>query len=309
MRGLPARHIASTALCAAVLTGIGAPAALAADPAPEPLGATAPRTPLPAADALLDRIEGLGDLGGRLAPVHDLLAAVLTADNGTLTVVDAQRLGDAARDALAQLTVAPVAPPTGAQLLAPPQAASPLSGQQDADPVDDLLATTQKDLDGLLNATTSQDVTQILPAVTVLVDDLGTLVTGVLQDLAQPATPSTAPAPALQDPTATTPTTTTPTTTTLTTAPPAATTPTTTAPALATPVTVLPAVTVPGITVAGVTVPGVTLPELVLPDVAVPEPAVPEPAVAETTVPQTGSTADTLPSAVVPASPTAPQAF
>ena len=299
MRGLPARHIASTALCAAVLTGIGAPAALAADPAPEPLGATAPRTPLPAADALLDRIEGLGDLGGRLAPVHDLLAAVLTADNGTLTVVDAQRLGDAARDALAQLTVAPVAPPTGAQLLAPPQAASPLSGQQDADPVDDLLATTQKDLDGLLNATTSQDVTQILPAVTVLVDDLGTLVTGVLQDLAQPATPSTAPAPALQDPTATTPT-----TTTLTTAPPAATTPTTTAPALATPVTVLPAVTVPGITVAGATVPGVTLPELVLPDVAVPEPAV-----AETTVPQTGSTADTLPSAVVPASPTAPQAF
>ncbi|MCM3266132.1 hypothetical protein M3765_19345 [Streptomyces thermoviolaceus] len=299
MRGLPARHIASTALCAAVLTGIGAPAALAADPAPEPLGATAPRTPLPAADALLDRIEGLGDLGGRLAPVHDLLAAVLTADNGTLTVVDAQRLGDAARDALAQLTVAPVAPPTGAQLLAPPQAASPLSGQQDTDPVDDLLATTQKDLDGLLNATTSQDVTQILPAVTVLVDDLGTLVTGVLQDLAQPATPSTAPAPALQDPTATTPT-----TTTLTTAPPAATTPTTTAPALATPVTVLPAVTVPGITVAGVTVPGVTLPELVLPDVAVPEPAV-----AETTVPQTGSTADTLPSAVVPASPTAPQAF
>jgi len=299
MRGLPARHIASTALCAAVLTGIGAPAALAADPAPEPLGATAPRTPLPAADALLDRIEGLGDLGGRLAPVHDLLAAVLTADNGTLTVVDAQRLGDAARDALAQLTVAPVAPPTGAQLLAPPQAASPLSGQQDTDPVDDLLATTQKDLDGLLNATTSQDVTQILPAVTVLVDDLGTLVTGVLQDLAQPATPSTAPAPALQDPTATTPT-----TTTLTTAPPAATTPTTTAPALATPVTVLPAVTVPGITVAGVTVPGVTLPELVLPDVTVPEPAV-----AETTVPQTGSTADTLPSAVVPASPTAPQAF
>ncbi|WP_420783371.1 hypothetical protein [Streptomyces sp. LPB2020-019-1HS] len=299
MRGLPARHIASTALCAAVLTGIGAPAALAADPAPEPLGATAPRTPLPAADALLDRIEGLGDLGGRLAPVHDLLAAVLTADNGTLTVVDAQRLGDAARDALAQLTVAPVAPPTGAQLLAPPQAASPLSGQQDTDPVDDLLATTQKDLDGLLNATTSQDVTQILPAVTVLVDDLGTLVTGVLQDLAQPATPSTAPAPALQDPTTTTPT-----TTTLTTAPPAATTPTTTAPALATPVTVLPAVTVPGITVAGVTVPGVTLPELVLPDVAVPEPAV-----AETTVPQTGSTADTLPSAVVPASPTAPQAF
>ncbi|MFF0464342.1 hypothetical protein [Streptomyces mexicanus] len=278
MRGLPARRIASTALCAAVLAGIGAPAALAADPAREHHRATAPRSPLPAADALLDRVEGLGDLGGRLAPVHDLLAAVLTADYGTLTVLDAKKLGDAAKNALAQLTLPPAAAPTGVHLLAPPQApASPLARQRAADPVSDALAALQKALDSLLKAVGSGNVTQVLPAVTGLVGDLGKLVTGVLQGLAQPASPSAAPA----------------------TATPSTTAPSTAAPATATPVTTLPAVTVPGVTEAGVSVPAVTLPEITLPKVTVPKVS----AAAKASGPQTG-----IPAATAATPGTAPQA-
>ncbi|GAA2893306.1 hypothetical protein [Streptomyces mexicanus] len=273
MRGLPARRIASTALCAAVLAGIGAPAALAADPAREHHRATAPRSPLPAADALLDRVEGLGDLGGRLAPVHDLLAAVLTADHGTLTVLDAKKLGDAAKNALAQLTLPPAAAPTGMHLLAPPQApASPLARQRAADPVSDALAALQKALDSLLKAVGSGNVTQVLPAVTGLVGDLGKLVTGVLQGLAQPASPS---------------------------ATPSTTAPSTAAPATATPVTTLPAVTVPGVTEAGVSVPAVTLPEITVPKVTVPKVS----AAAKASGPQTG-----IPAATAATPGTAPQA-
>ena len=287
MRGLPARRIASTALCAAVLAGIGAPAALAADPAREHHRATAPRSPLPAADALLDRVEGLGDLGGRLAPVDDLLAAVLTADRGTLTVLDAKKLGDAAKNALAQLTMPPAAAPTGVHLLAPPQApATPLARQRAADPVSDTLAAVQKALDDLLKAIGSGKVTQVLPAVTGLVDDLGKLVTGVLQGLAQPASPAAAPAPQS-----------------VSTATPSTTAPSTAAPATATPVTTLPAVTVPGVTEAGVSVPAVTLPEITVPKVTVPKVSA-----AEASGPQTGIPAATLPAATATTPGTAPQA-
>lgn len=113
MRALPARRIASTALCAALLVGIAAPAAVAADPAGERTD-TASRTPVPGADTRLGQVRSLSDLGRVLTPVTDLLSSVLKADNGRLSNAEAAKLSSAVKDALAKVTAAtPSAPSTG----------------------------------------------------------------------------------------------------------------------------------------------------------------------------------------------------
>ncbi|MFJ9726878.1 hypothetical protein ACIRP3_29370 [Streptomyces sp. NPDC101209] len=113
MRALPARRIASTALCAALLVGIAAPAAVAADPAGERTD-TASRTPVPGADARLGQVRSLSDLGRVLTPVTDLLSSVLKADNGRLSDAEAAKLSSAVKDALAKVTAAtPSSPSTG----------------------------------------------------------------------------------------------------------------------------------------------------------------------------------------------------
>ncbi|MCX4700634.1 hypothetical protein [Streptomyces sp. NBC_01373] len=121
MRGLPARRIASSAVCATFLLGLAAPAAVAIErePAGESVQA-APRAPVPGADALLAQVKGLADLGGVLTPVTDLLNTVLKADDGQLTAEEATKLGDAVKDAIAKVTAA--AP---AALAAPAAPAAP----------------------------------------------------------------------------------------------------------------------------------------------------------------------------------------
>ncbi|MBV1939580.1 hypothetical protein KUF83_23895 [Streptomyces sp. BV286] len=116
MRALPARRIATSALCATLLLGITGPVAVAADHGStsdaRPIAAQAP---VPGADALLAQVKSLGDVGGVLKPVTDLLDAVLKADNGQLPAADAAKLADAVKDAIAKVTAAapaaPVAPP------------------------------------------------------------------------------------------------------------------------------------------------------------------------------------------------------
>lgn len=179
MRGLSARRLASTALCAALLVGISGPAALAADSAGEHSRAAVPRASLPGADRLLARLNGLGDLsrlgdlGGRLAPVRDLATAVLTSDNGRLAPADAKRLGDAAADGLAEASA----------MIRSQRSAQASSGvQRAADPASDALAAVQKALEDLLKSLTSGDVGQVLPAVTGLVDGLVDLVGSLIKD-------------------------------------------------------------------------------------------------------------------------------
>ncbi|MEV5517052.1 hypothetical protein AB0L50_29785 [Streptomyces flaveolus] len=94
MRALPARFIAPGVLCAALLAGVTGPAR-AADTAPEHHRATT-------SAALLGQVRAI-DAGERgLAPVVDLLKAVLEADGGRLPAAEARKLGDAAKDALAK---------------------------------------------------------------------------------------------------------------------------------------------------------------------------------------------------------------
>ncbi|MFF4903558.1 hypothetical protein [Streptomyces sp. NPDC001260] len=211
MRGLPALRIASCALCAALLVGIAAPAALAADGASarERRVQAAAHAPVPGADALLTPVKSLGDLGTVLTPVTDLLNAVLKADNGRLPAADAGTLGEAATDALAKVSAAvPTAPATQALPALPtlakkrgdarPRAAADLTG--------DALAALHKAIDALLQAITSGDVSQVVPAVTSVVTGLVGTITATLLGGRLPAadlpglpvpTPSLPAAPAL----------------------------------------------------------------------------------------------------------------
>ncbi|MYW43831.1 hypothetical protein GT346_36175, partial [Streptomyces sp. SID161] len=96
MRDLPARRLASTVLCAAVLVGITGPAALAADAAREH-GRTATGASVPAAEKerLLAQARAMAWANPELNPVVDLLARSL--EKGKLPADEAGRLGEAAR--------------------------------------------------------------------------------------------------------------------------------------------------------------------------------------------------------------------
>ena len=152
MRALPARRIASAALCAALLVGIAAPAAVAARERTQPSF----RGPVPGADALLPQVKTLGDLGGVLTPVARLLNAVLKADGGQLPVVEAQKLGDAVKDAIAKVT---------------PVKTKAVKG--------DALAALKKAVDALLSAATSGDADKVPPAVSGMVTALGKVLAAV----------------------------------------------------------------------------------------------------------------------------------
>ncbi|MET7481479.1 hypothetical protein [Streptomyces sp. NPDC005538] len=202
MRGLPARRIASSVLCATVLIGIAGPAAVAADndSAREHVRATS-SAPVPNADALLAQVKGLGDIGSVLTPVTDLLNQVLKADNGQLSADQAQKLVDTVNAAIAKITAAaPAAPAVPAVPAAPAVPATPAlpatsalpalpalpkSGDDSkakapADLAGDALAALQKAVATLLAAVTSGDVGKVVPAVTGVVTGLVNVVAATL---------------------------------------------------------------------------------------------------------------------------------
>ncbi|MFJ9584033.1 hypothetical protein [Streptomyces acidicola] len=158
MPALSARHIASSALCAALLVGITGPAAVAADSARERGPAASSNAWLYREDALLTEVRKIN--GGELAPVADLLDAVLKADDGRLPPDEARRLGDAAKRALTEatakapaLTATPAATAPTTSVL--PQAPSaPASDELDAvgDVLDDALDQVQDVLDDVMEA-------------------------------------------------------------------------------------------------------------------------------------------------------------
>ncbi|WP_329410043.1 hypothetical protein OG802_12485 [Streptomyces sp. NBC_00704] len=206
MRGLPVRRIASTALCASLVLGLAAPAAMAADGATaRERVAAASDAPVPGSAALLAQGKGLGDLSTVLAPVTQTLTTVLKADEGRLTPGEATRLGDAVKTAVAKITAeTPVAPaaPAAPAAVPPALAKGPDSGAKAAaDPVSDALAAVQKAVDALLAAATSLDVGQIVSAVGGVLDGLLDLLSSTLDGLglSLPALPSL-PAEAAQAP-------------------------------------------------------------------------------------------------------------
>lgn len=178
MRGLPVRRLASTALCAALLAGVTGPAAVAADDSARQR-VPAASAPVPGSDALLTQVKGLGDLGTVLAPLTELLNAVLKADNGQLSPNEAAKLVQAAKDAIARVNAAE--PPTSSPSTLP----APYRTGSDA---------LTKALDTLEKAATSGDVGQVAPAVSEVLTGLVTYLTGLLLDSGLPAPAEAAPA-------------------------------------------------------------------------------------------------------------------
>ena len=92
------RHIATSALCAALLLGTVAPALAAGPDDTRP----ASRTAADSRAALRDQTDALAGLGTVLTPVTRLLDSALAADDDPLTAAEAKKLAAAAREAVAQ---------------------------------------------------------------------------------------------------------------------------------------------------------------------------------------------------------------
>ncbi|MGW2297164.1 hypothetical protein [Streptomyces violaceorubidus] len=188
---LPARRIATSALCAGLLIGLSGPAVMAADgDSVRERTHAASHAPLPDAEELQSQVSSLAGLGGVLTPVTDLLGAVLKADNGQLSATDADKLSDAAKGALAMAEAADTdadaaatTPDTGTAAQ-PPAVNAPQTGSdtpvtlpapvtaQDEDgtaAASDLSATANaallKQVDALVKATTSGTAEEVSPAV------------------------------------------------------------------------------------------------------------------------------------------------
>ncbi|WP_406126642.1 hypothetical protein OHQ89_32915 [Streptomyces canus] len=201
MRGLPARCIASCALCAALLVAVAGPTA-AASRGP---------VPVPHADALRPRVEALAELGGVLTPVTDLLNTVLKADNGQISVEQAAELGDAVKDATAKITeeasaAAVTLPATGTTtpstttgttttpipsllltLIQNGDDAGERSVKAPADLLDDALDALEKAIDDLLTAVTSGEATEVESTLPAVISGLVDTVAATMLDTELPA--------------------------------------------------------------------------------------------------------------------------
>ncbi|MFD5157676.1 hypothetical protein ACFWMJ_06335 [Streptomyces hawaiiensis] len=187
---LPARRIATSALGATLLLGVTGPAAVAADSASAPAHThAASRAPVPDADELLGQVKILGDLGGVLVPVTDLLTAVLNADDGQLPPSQAAKLGTSVQDAIDHATAAAPATTTTPGATPPdsplPQASTlPAPVEERAELPEGLaaeaLTALEKATGGLLKAVTSGDDAQVAPAVNGVVAGLVNAVAATL---------------------------------------------------------------------------------------------------------------------------------
>ncbi|CAL9459312.1 hypothetical protein [Streptomyces sp. NPDC091294] len=188
---LPARRIATSALCAGLLIGLSGPAVMAADgDSVRERTHAASHAPLPDAEELQSQVGSLAGLGGVLTPVTDLLSAVLKADDGQLSATDADKLSAAVKDALAKAEAAGAdaddaattpgtdtqaqppavtAPETGTDTPVTLPAPVTAPGDDGTAAASDLTATAnaalQKQVDALVKATTSGTAAEVSPAV------------------------------------------------------------------------------------------------------------------------------------------------
>ncbi|MFD7058729.1 hypothetical protein [Streptomyces sp. NPDC059906] len=214
---LPARRIATSALCAGLLIGISGPAVMAADgDSVRERTHAASRAPLPDAEELQSQVGSLAALGGVLTPVTDMLTAVLKADDGQLSATDADKLSAAVKDALAKAdaadtdaddaattpgTATPAQPPavtapeagTDTPVTLPAPVTAPVSapGDDGTAAASDLTASAnaalQKQIDALVKATTSGTAEQVTPAVNDLMTGIVNVVAATMVGNGLPA--------------------------------------------------------------------------------------------------------------------------
>lgn len=223
---LPARRIATTALTAGLLIGLSGPVVMAADgESVRERTHAASHAPLPDVAELQSQVGSLAGLGGVLTPVTDLLNAVLKADNGQLSATDADKLAAAVKDALAKADAAdadaddtattpstttpgtttpgtttpgtstPAQPPvvTAPEAETPVTLPAPVVAQDTdetaaaADLAAQSYAALQKQIDALIEATTSGTAEQVSPAVEDVVTGVVNVVAATLVGSGLPA--------------------------------------------------------------------------------------------------------------------------
>lgn len=206
---LPARRIATSALCAGLLVGLSGPAVMAADgDSVRERTHAASHAPLPDAEELQSQVGSLAGLGGVLTPVTDLLGAVLKADNGQLSATDADKLSAAVKDALAKdadaddvATTPGTSTPAQPPAVTAPEAGTdtpvtlpaPVTAQSDdgTAAASDLSAAAeaelQKQIDALVKATTSGTAEQVSPAVKDLMTGIVNVVAATMVGSGLPA--------------------------------------------------------------------------------------------------------------------------
>ncbi|MFF9099268.1 hypothetical protein ACF1AU_01575 [Streptomyces rubrogriseus] len=215
---LPARRIATSALCAGLLIGISGPAVMAADgDSVRERTHAASRAPLPDAEELQSQVGSLAGLGDLLTPVTDMLGAILEADDGRLSATDADKLSAAVKDALAkadaadtdaddaattpETTTPGTTTPAQPSAVTAPEAGSdtpvtlpaPVTAQSDdgtaaaSDLTASANAALQKQIDALVKATTSGTAEQVTPAVKELMTGIVNVVAATMVGNGLPA--------------------------------------------------------------------------------------------------------------------------
>ncbi|WP_405777944.1 hypothetical protein [Streptomyces sp. NBC_00859] len=179
-----AGSLVSSAVCGALALGIAGPAAHAAAGGPRAARpVSAPAAPVPGAGKLLSQSKLLGEAGGVLAPVTDLLDAVLRAPAGRLPAADATKLADPVKGALARVTEGALAAPAAPGI---PGGVTGVSGAPSApDPGAALKAKAAGDLQGkvdsLVEASTTGSSAEVAAAVqAVVTSQVNVLVATVL---------------------------------------------------------------------------------------------------------------------------------
>ncbi|MEV7451350.1 hypothetical protein [Streptomyces nigra] len=162
------RHIATSALCAALLLGTVAPALAAGPDDTRP----ASRTAADSRAALRDQTDALAGLGTVLTPVTRLLDSVLAADDDPLTAAEAKKLAAAAREAVAQAREEALA--EAAQEVAAARAEAEEARREAAADREEALTDAADD------ATDTTDTTGLTPGA---LDALGKAVDGLLAAL------------------------------------------------------------------------------------------------------------------------------
>ncbi|MFI2758033.1 hypothetical protein ACH5A3_04015 [Streptomyces echinatus] len=199
MRDLPARRLASTVLCAAVLVGITGPAVAAADTARHQGRVPAP-VPAAAKEKLLAQARALGDTNPVLSPVVELLDQSL--QKGKLPADRARQLGEAAKEAVARAAADPkpatptatAAPTTTAKPATPTATAAPTTTANPATPTATAApTTTAKPAKPTATAKPAAEVSPTAPATAKPAAPTGTAAPTAT---AKPATPTASAAPA-----------------------------------------------------------------------------------------------------------------
>ena len=139
---------------ATVLTAGAATAAFAAGQDSErPAATVQAQAPLPEAEKLVAQTQLLNDAGGVLAPITDLIDAVLEADNGKLPTTEATKHAKAVEEALKPFQNVNENSTTGGRNLPVPSADAQLTAKAAAE--------LQLRIDALLKATASSDVQKV----------------------------------------------------------------------------------------------------------------------------------------------------